>query len=177
MILSPVTVLQGRGDSGPMLTGLGERDANNPEGAGLDLRLGRLAELKGDGRLGVSRRHTPEATPLTPDSDDAYVLRPNHYYVATTIEVLQMPSDVAALVVARSTLYRSAVMLSAGLVAPGYSGEISVGLYNAGDSSFLIERGARFIHLTFMSIEGVSSLYRGQWQGGRVDAPESEEQV
>ncbi|MGW8816389.1 dCTP deaminase [Gordonia terrae] len=160
-----------------MLTGLGERDANNPEGAGLDLRLGRLAHLTGGGHLGVTRRHTPEATPLKPDDDDTYVLRPQSYYVATTIEVLHMPADVAALVVARSTLYRSAVMLSAGLVAPGYSGEISVGLYNAGDSHFLIEPGARFIHLTFMSVEGASSIYRGQWQGGRIDAPESEEQV
>ena len=42
-----------------LVENLCERELNNPEGAGFDLRLGEVYELEGDGFLGVEERSTP----------------------------------------------------------------------------------------------------------------------
>ncbi|MBP1823037.1 hypothetical protein [Mycobacterium sp. OAE908] len=176
MILSPQAVL--RGDSkGSFVLDLGTRDLTNPEGAGLDLRVGAVHELQGDSFLGIEERYTPEAIPLSRDADECYELMPGCYYVATTIEKVRPPSDLAALVIARSSLYRSGLIMSAGLVAPGYEGAITVGLFNAGSKVFRLQQEARFIHIIFMAMSEAASLYRGQWQGGRIAAPDPETQV
>jgi deoxycytidine triphosphate deaminase len=47
-----------------LVENLCEREMNNPEGAGFDLRLGEAYELSGDGFLGVEERQTPEAKSL-----------------------------------------------------------------------------------------------------------------
>ena len=39
-----------------LVEGLCEREMNNPEGAGFDLRLGEVYELVGDGFLGIEER-------------------------------------------------------------------------------------------------------------------------
>jgi deoxycytidine triphosphate deaminase len=175
MIIDPATVLRGVAE-GSFLAGLTERELFSPEGAGFDLRLGLLSELRGDAHLGVSSRRTAEVSEQEP-KEETYRLAPGAYYLGTTVEEVRCPPAVAALVIARSTLYRSGIILSAGLVAPGYSGQLTVGLYNAGEFPCEIEREARFIHVVFLAMTGEGSPYRGQWQGGRVAAPESEEQL
>ena len=43
-----------------LVENLCQREMNNPEGAGFDLRLGEIYELEGDGFLGVEERDTPK---------------------------------------------------------------------------------------------------------------------
>ncbi|PIW95263.1 MAG: hypothetical protein COZ85_00805, partial [Candidatus Moranbacteria bacterium CG_4_8_14_3_um_filter_34_16] len=43
-----------------LVENLCEREMNNPEGAGFDLRLGEVFEIEGDGSLGIEERQTPE---------------------------------------------------------------------------------------------------------------------
>jgi len=43
-----------------LVTNLSERELENPEGAGFDLRIGELYEISGQGFLGVTERETPE---------------------------------------------------------------------------------------------------------------------
>ncbi|PIW91012.1 MAG: hypothetical protein COZ91_02770, partial [Candidatus Nealsonbacteria bacterium CG_4_8_14_3_um_filter_39_7] len=47
-----------------LVEGLCERELNNPEGAGFDLRIGEIYELEGAGFLGVEERKTPEIKSL-----------------------------------------------------------------------------------------------------------------
>ena len=43
-----------------LVANLSERELENPEGAGFDLRIGEIYEISGQGFLGVTERETPE---------------------------------------------------------------------------------------------------------------------
>lgn len=175
MILSPLSLLP-EISNGQLIFGLGDRDVTRPEGAGFDLRLAHLSLLSGSGYLGAEVRQTPDASPADL-VDGMWSLEPRQYALATTTETLALPSNLAALVVPRSTLYRSGVVLSGGLVAPGYEGSLTVGLFNASAAAYVIEPGARFLHILFMTLDRAANDYGGQWQGGRIVAPTPEVQA
>jgi deoxycytidine triphosphate deaminase len=59
---------------------------------------------------------------------------------------------------------------------PGYQGKLTFGLKNEGPCSVILEMGCRFVNAQFHQVEG-GSLYRGQWQGGRVTTKKREKQI
>jgi len=83
----------------------------------------------------------------------------------------------SAVILPRTTTFRSGLFLRTGPVQPGYEGELTFGLKNEGPITVEIEMGARFAHILFHEIKGSGSRYRGQWQGGRVSATKREKQV
>lgn len=168
-------------ESSKLVEGLSQRELENPEGTGFDLRIGRLHEL-GDTRgfLGIEERNTADhnlVAGFVEGSSEVVKLKPRTYYVATTVEKVNLPSDITCLFTPRSTLYRSGVSLFNGNGPPGYSGTLTFGIYNFGHSDFELEMGARIIHALFYQVDGETSLYRGQWQGGRISTDEREQQV
>jgi deoxycytidine triphosphate deaminase len=163
-----------------LVENLSDRELTNPEGAGFDIRIGKVFKLKGNGYLGVEERKTPDAVlvkEFTKAKVQKFVIKPGRHYIVSTIEKVNLPIDITANFWLRSTLYRSGIILSAGNVAPGYSGELSFTLFNSGPSNVTIELGARIIHILFYRVEGLGNNYRGQWQGGRVAATRKEKQV
>lgn len=163
-----------------LVENLSERELNEPEGAGFDLRVGELYEISGKGFLGETERETPDMKLI-----DSYVtgetkkltLKPHTYYVMKTIESVNMPEDLLAVMTPRSTLFRSGVFLFGGQVPPGYNGGLSMGLYNFRDEEFELELGARVVHIMFSQVYGKGNKYKGQWQGGRVTTEERETQI
>ncbi len=166
---------------GKIVERLSKRELENPEGAGFDLRIGELHETKGRGFLGVDERKTPKMRLLAKFENDKkpkkVLLKPNVYYVMKTVEKVNMPENLLALFVPRSTLYRSGVYIFSGEVAPGYCGEITVGIYNFHKVPFELEMGARILHVMFFEVKGEANPYRGQWQGGRITTKRKEKQV
>ena len=163
-----------------LVKNLSERELKNPEGAGFDLRIGELYQLKGQGFLGIEERKTPEIKLIAKfdkKKPKKVFLQPRTYYLMKTIEKLNLPENLLALFTPRSTLYRSGVYIFGGQTAPGYKGELTTGIYNFGDKEFELEMGSRVIHLIFFEIKGKSNLYRGQWQGGRITTKKKEKQV
>ena len=162
-----------------LVENLSERELKNPEGAGFDLRIGELYEVKGQGFLGIEERETPEiklVAKYKKDKSQKVTLLPRTYYLMKTIEKLSMPDNLLALFTPRSTLYRSGVYIFGGQTAPGYKGELTTGIYNFRDEGFKLEMGSRVIHIMFFEVKGKSNLYRGQWQGGRVTTKKKEKQ-
>jgi deoxycytidine triphosphate deaminase len=163
-----------------LVEGLCDRELNNPEGAGFDLRLGEIYELKGKGFLGIDERKTP-AVKLLAKYDEvkkkSFVFAPGRYYAMKTIEKVNTPGDILILFRPRSTLYRSGIALFTGNASPGYCGELTFGIVNLGPHPIKIELGARVAHAMFYKVEGKTNLYRGQWKGGRVNAKKKEKQV
>jgi deoxycytidine triphosphate deaminase len=163
-----------------LVENLCERELTNPEGCGFDLRLGQVHKIKGKGFLGVTQRSTPDSD-LIIEFDEkqtkSIVIKPGESYLVTTIEKVNMPTDLTANMWLRSTMYRSGIILSAGNVSPGYSGVLSFTLYNSNNCEMEIELGARIVHILFYQILGESNSYRGQWQGGRVTTNIKEKQV
>lgn len=166
-----------------LVENLCERELNNPEGAGFDLRLGEVYELKGEGFLGEEERSTPDAKLLAKyeenkdEKENAFVFEPGKYYLVKTMEKVNLPVNLSGIIFPRTTLFRSGLGLFNGIVQPGYCGELTFGICNLGQSRIKISFGARVVHITFHEVLGEGNQYRGQWQGGRVATGGKEKQV
>jgi len=172
-----------------LVENLCDREQNNPEGAGFDLRLGEIYELEGDGFLGVEERNTPKinlvakhdesaSAKATADKrENSFVFEPGKYYLVKTMEKVNLPVSISGIIFPRTTLFRSGLALFNGIVQPGYKGELTFGLCNLGKSNITISFGARVVHITFHEVLGEGNQYRGQWQGGRVATGGKEVQI
>jgi len=182
-----------------LVENLCEREMNNPEGAGFDLRLGEVYELEGPsagssrpeletkagqaGFLGVEERDTPKIKliakhePSKPEAENFFIFLPGKYYLIKTMEKVNLPVTLSGIIFPRTTMFRSGLGLFNGIVQPGYSGELTFGVSNLGSSHIKISFGARVAHLTFHEVLGEGNQYRGQWQGGRVATEGKETQI
>lgn len=166
-----------------LVENLCDRELNNPEGAGFDLRLGEVYELVGDGFLGVEQRDTPKSNllaahdPSKDEVDNYFVFESGKYYLIKTMEKVNLPVTLSGIIFPRTTMFRSGLGLFNGIVQPGYSGELTFGLANLGLSKIKVSFGARVVHITFHEVLGEGNQYRGQWQGGRVSTSGHEVQV
>ena len=163
-----------------LVTNLSKRELENPEGAGFDLRIGELYEISGQGFLGETERETPEAKLIAKYEEgktNEIQLKPHTYYLLKTMEDVDMPENLLALMTPRSTLFRSGVYIFGGQIPPGYQGGLSMGILNYRDTDFRLEMGARVVHIMFFEVKGKGNLYRGQWQVGRVTTQVKETQV
>ncbi|MFH1801520.1 MAG: hypothetical protein ABH804_01665 [archaeon] len=153
-----------------LVENLSQRELENPEGSGFDLRLGEVFVIEGgEAFLGEVERHTPRAGSVAKFGEQKdFILKPGDFVLVKTIEKVNLPSDIAAIFRPRSTLQRCGVGLFTATASPGYSGELTFGMANLGKNNFKIEIGARFVHILFFKTGENFSEYRGQWQGGRV---------
>lgn len=179
MILGPKRLLQ-LVKTKKLVEGLSERELTNPEGTGFDLRLGEAYEISGKAFLGEIHRKTA-AIELIKKYDHkktcSLKIKPGEFYLVKTIESVNMPANLTASITPRSTTYRCGLFLRTGNVPPGYCGGLIFGLKNEGPATVEVEMGARFAHIQFSEIKGGGSMYRGQWQGGRVTTRIKEKQV
>ena len=163
-----------------LVEGLASRELENPEGAGFDLRIGELFKISGKAFLGIDQRQTPKEKLVASYRDKSrkkYTIKPGEFFLARTIESVNLPDNLAAHNFPRSTLFRSGIQLLVTQVAPGYKGKLTFGIKNVGNVAVTIEMGARISHIQFLEVAGGGSHYRGQWQGGRVAASKKEKQV
>ncbi len=182
MILGPKKLLQ-LVKTKKLVEGLSERELTNPEGAGFDLRLGEVYRIKGKAFLGVTERHTAEIELVAvykiykTNKTNKITIRPGDFFLVKTVETVNLPQNLTASITPRSTTYRSGLFIRTGNVPPGYCGELTFGLSNEGPATVVIELGARIVHIQFHEVKGGGSMYRGQWQGGRVTAKRKEKQI
>lgn len=166
-----------------LVENLCERELNNPEGAGFDLRLGEIYELAGDGFLGIEERSTPTVklttkyNPKKNEKENFFIFEPGKYCLVKTMEKVNLPVTLSGIIFPRTTMFRSGLGLFNGIVQPGYSGELTFGVCNLGKNNIKISFGARIVHITFHEVLGAGNRYRGQWQGGRVATEGKETQV
>lgn len=179
MVLSPRLLLQ-LVEKIKLVENLSERELTNPEGAGFDLRLGEVYKIKGKAFLGETHRQTPDIISVIEydkKKNKSIKIKPGDFFLVKTIEKINLPINLSAVILPRTTTFRSGLFLRTGPIQPGYSGELTFGLKNEGPITVEIELGARFAHVVFHEIKGEGSLYRGQWQGGRVTTKRKEKQV
>ncbi len=163
-----------------LVENLCQRELENPEGAGFDLRLGEIYQLEGKSFLGIEERKTPEIKLLAKfngNKKEKFLFKPGTYYLMKTVEKVNTPKDIVILFRPRTTIFRSGMTIITGNCAPGYCGELTFGIANIGPVDVEIELGARVAHAMFFKVDGKSHLYRGQWQGGRVTTKKKEKQV
>lgn len=179
MILNPKQLLKLVKDI-KLVEHLSERELTNPEGTGFDLRLGEVFSISGKAFLGEEHRKTPDIKSVVQfekGKKRKITIKPGEFYLVKTIEKINLPIHLSAVILPRTTTFRSGLFLRTGPIQPGYQGELTFGLKNEGPVTVEIEMGARFVHVLFHEIKGEGSKYRGQWQGGRVSATKKEKQV
>lgn len=177
-----------------LVENLGERDLSNPEGCGLDFRLGKIYEIieppvadelpfiEADGpsslglRKGVSTRLLVSFNPKS-DYQEFVTINPGEYRLVETIESLNTPPDLMPMAYPRSTLQRDGLLLITTKTDPGYRGCLTFGLVNLGPIGVRLQMGARICNMVFFKVEGETIEYRGQHQGGRVSHSGVERQV
>lgn len=162
-----------------LVENLGDRELNNPEGVGVDLRLGEVYEIteggafiQGDSGQVLGNRKGVKTKKL---ESDEVIIKPGDYYLVTTLETLNTPKDLMPIVYPRSSLFRAGLLLLNTKTDPGYKGKLTMGLKNLSNFEVKLQIGARICNLVFHKIDGETVEYRGQHQGGRI-TPEKEEQ-
>ncbi|MCP6719624.1 MAG: hypothetical protein KJI71_05410 [Patescibacteria group bacterium] len=187
MAISAVRVLELNEEYG-LIKNLGDRDRENPEGAGLDLRVGEVRRLLSGSFLPADdtgkKRYSPETElvgDIETDGHKRITMRPGEYYLVTTMETICSPKKrvdigeglppayLMPVVFPRSSLQRGGVALLRTKTDPGYEGVLTFGLKNLGDQDFEFELGARMFNLVFEPVYGeIKRVYDEQHQGGRV---------
>ncbi len=165
---------------------------SDPEGIGIDIRVGEVHSLSGPGFLGTKDRDTPKAEKIADieAGNKEVMINPRDYLLVKTIERVNLPSEKISIgdgsppsylmldVYPRSTLQRCGIYFMGTKTDPGYSGELTFALANLSNSPFRLELGARIANAVFLQVSGeLSRAYGGQWQGGRVSTTGLEKQV
>ncbi len=137
----------------------------NIEGAGIDVRVGKIFHLKSGAKLTASERVLPEVEEVP---EKHFVLKPEHYVLIQTIEKVNMPLNMCARMLPRSTIQRSGVYQFHAFIDPGYSGALTFGMKNLGKFNFEFEKGTKIAQLIFEEVKGEAKGYKGRYQGGKV---------
>lgn len=133
--------------------------------ASIDIRLGNTFSIVEDTSTGIiNLENEIKYKTITTDS---YILLPNQFVLATTMEYFDLPNDLTAFVEGRSSLGRMGLFIqNAGWVDPGFKGEITLELYNANRCAIELKAGRRVGQLVFAKMDDTAlNPYNGKYRG------------
>lgn len=162
MILSDKTILE-MIEAGTLKISPLEEGQVQP--ASVDIRLGNTFSIVEDSPSGIiTLENEIKYKTITTDT---YILLPNQFVLATTMEYFDLPNDLTAFVEGRSSLGRMGLFIqNAGWVDPGFKGEITLELYNANRCAIELKAGRRVGQLVFAKMDGEAlNPYNGKYQG------------
>lgn len=136
---------------------------NSIQPASYDLRLGAGFKYP---KPSVELSKFDEPVEYITDDSDEFILFPQHFVLGTTMETINLPADVAAFVEGRSSIGRMGLFIqNAGFADPGFSGQITLELYNASDRPILLKAGHRIGQLVFFELNRPADHpYNGKYQ-------------
>lgn len=133
--------------------------------ASVDIRLGRTFSIVEDSSDGIiTLEHEIHYKTI---QSHRYLLLPNQFVLATTMEYVCLPDNITAFVEGRSSLGRMGLFIqNAGWVDPGFQGEITLELYNANRCAIELKAGRRIGQLVFAQMDNAAlHPYNGKYQG------------
>lgn len=107
-----------------------------------------------------------------PHECDSFIMRPGEFVLASTLEVVRLPGDLAARVEGKSSIGRLGLIVhaTAGFIDPGFEGDITLELYNAFPTPIRIHAGMRIGQLAFERMSQIPDRdysKTGHYQGQR----------
>ena len=106
--------------------------------------------------------------------NDRFEIGPNEFWLASTQETVNVPNDLIGFVHGKSSLARKGLLvhITAGLLDPGFSGQITLELKNVSHEPIELREGMPIAQLTFQTLtspserpygsKGLGSHYQGQ---------------
>lgn len=92
-------------------------------------------------------------------------IKPGQQTLAATMEKVGLPDNFLGILHLRSSFAREGVIASLALVDPGYQGQLTISLYNAGERPVVIKEAERFVQLTLFRLgKPAKRSYSGQYQ-------------
>jgi dCTP deaminase len=90
---------------------------------------------------------------------------PGEHRLAATLERVELGDDVAGTLHIRSSLARKGIIASLALVDPGFRGQLTISLLNAGPEPFEMRKNDRFVQLVLHELSSKTRLtYMGKYQ-------------
>ncbi|EMA55424.1 MULTISPECIES: dCTP deaminase [Halococcus] len=101
--------------------------------------------------------------------DEEFILHPGDFVLGTTVERVEVPDDLIARVEGRSSLGRLAVVIhaTAGIVDPGYRGQVTLELSNLGTAPVALTPGMRISQVIFTELKTPADRPYGSERGSK----------
>ncbi|MFG3225146.1 dCTP deaminase [Kitasatospora sp. NPDC048194] len=122
----------------------------------------------------------PDLTRLVePEGDEAFILHPGEFVLASTYEVITLPEDVASRLEGKSSLGRLGLLThsTAGFIDPGFSGHVTLELSNVATLPIKLYPGMKIGQLCLFRLSSPSehpygsARYGSRYQGQRGPTP------
>ena len=92
-------------------------------------------------------------------------LKPKQHSLVASMERVELSNRIVGFLHLRSSLAREGLFASLALVDPGFRGQLTVSLYNSGDSAVNLAKGERFIQLSLLRLgKPAINKYAGRYQ-------------
>ena len=92
-------------------------------------------------------------------------LEPKQQLLVASMERVELSNGIVGFLHLRSSLAREGLFASLALVDPGFRGQLTVSLYNSGDSTVNLGKGERFIQLSLLRLgKPAINKYAGRYQ-------------
>lgn len=104
--------------------------------------------------------------------NESIVIPPKSFILGTTVEYIELPSDIVAFVEGRSSIGRLGLFIqNAGWVDPGFKGQITLELYNANDLPIELQAGKRICQFVFAQLStDAERPYGDKEKGGKYQS-------
>lgn len=121
---------------------------------GYDLRLGRRFRVCAPAHGGVidPKAFDPKAFPE--EEGDVCVIPPNSFALAESVEWLEVPRDVLALCLGKSTYARCGIVVNATPLEPGWRGRVTLEVSNTTPLPAVVYAGEGICQVLFLRGEG-----------------------
>jgi dCTP deaminase len=98
-------------------------------------------------------------------TDRRIIMDAKHHDLVATKERVELSHGLLGLLHIRSSFAREGIIASLALVDPGFRGQLTVNLYNAGDRRVILKAGERFIQLSLVRLGNPANYsYNGKYQ-------------
>jgi len=107
-------------------------------------------------------------------------IKPGVHVLLSTLEYFELPLDLVGFIYLRSSLAREGLIGSFAVIDPGFKGNLTLSVMNAGGGSVTIEEGERIVQVVFHQLSTPASKgYEGRYQGsiGVVPSKRKEKEV
>ena len=134
--------------------------------ASLNIRLGNTFLVHNNADGGIHLGDKVGYTQHEIKDDEEFCLLPGQFALATTIEVFNIPSNLAAYVQGRSSIGRAGLSVqNAGFIDPGFFGQITLELKNETQNAIYLRPGYPIAQIIFEETTPVDTVYNGKYSG------------
>ena len=136
--------------------------------ASIDVRLGREFQYLPEQRI-ISPRDDFDGPTTSRELGEGIALEPDDFVLGTTLEYVEIPPHLLGRLEGRSSIGRMSVCIhsTAGIIDPGYAGEITLEISVDSDRVVVLEPGMRIGQLTIEPLSSPAECPYGDERGSK----------